>query len=163
MMVKMKPTRRIYAGSQRSRATARINQLMQMRAERPVALIPNEEEGHRRIADERLDVLDDPPASDHPVGGDDHERSRRLLDRERLLLAVGHDGVRIVDRRVVPSYERPSVFVEIIEIRPIHIAGFLGHRRIEVERQVRDGPGAQQPVEPGAFGLQNVRDNIFSG
>ena len=41
--------------------------LLQVRAERAVALISDEEERHTRIADERLHVLDDAPAGDHAI------------------------------------------------------------------------------------------------
>src|SRR5438552_279720 len=41
--------------------------LLQTRTERALTLIADEEQRHPRIADERLDVLDDPPAGDHPI------------------------------------------------------------------------------------------------
>src|SRR5207247_8500008 len=44
-----------------------LRALLQVRAERAVALIADEEQGHTRIADERFDVLDDAPAGDHPI------------------------------------------------------------------------------------------------
>ena len=118
-----------------------------MRAERAVALITDEEQGHRRIADERLDVLDDPPAGDHPIRGEDHKRSHRLLDGEGLLRAVRHDGIGVIDDRVAARDQRPRIVVEVVEVCPVHIAGLLSHRRIEVERQVRNGSRFEQPVQ----------------
>ena len=72
---------------------------LQVRAERPLALVADEQDRRRRVVDEVAQVADDAAAGEHPVGGHDQVRPRRALDGLRRLDVVGDDLVRVVERR----------------------------------------------------------------
>src|SRR5438552_12042443 len=62
---------------------------LEMRAEGALALVPDEQEGRVRIADQVPEMTEDAAAGQHPVRGDDHVRTLRLGDLLRVVDVPG--------------------------------------------------------------------------
>ena len=93
-------------------------------------------------------MADDPAAGQHPVRGDDHVRPRRPRDRLRRRgrrWSRSGPGSRAASRRRCSSCAR--LLVEVLGVAAIDVRRLRGHRRVEVERQLRDLAALDEPVE----------------
>ena len=120
---------------------------LEVRAERALALVADEQDRGGRIVDQVAQVADDPPAGQHPVRGHDHVRPRGARDRLRRLDVVGDDLVRVVERRLARAQERRRLLVVVVRVVAVDVGRLRGHRRVEVQRQERDLAALDQPIE----------------
>jgi hypothetical protein len=65
-----------------------------MRPKGSPALVADEQDRRLRIADEVAQVVDDPPAGEHAVGGHDHHQPRRRPDALRFIGRPGDGRAR---------------------------------------------------------------------
>ena len=82
---------------------------LEVGAERPLALVADEQQGRAGIADQVPEVAEDPAAGQHPVRRDDHVRPRGLGDLLRVVDVAGPGLVRVVERRVASVWSRRRV------------------------------------------------------
>ena len=116
-------------------------------AERPLALVADEQQRAFRVGKEVLEVVHDPAAGQHPRGGDDHERPVGEADRLRLLDRIGELLARVHQRRLARAQELSGLLVVGLGVRVVDLRGPRGHRRVEEERQARDASGTDERVE----------------
>ena len=141
-----RPDRRLdlhlVAGDPRRRGAAD-----EVAAERALALVADEQHGRRRVVEQPLRVAHGPSARQHPVRGDDDQRRRGLGDPLRLLDVLDDVLAREVERRLVRLQQRIRLLVVRLGVVAVDLRRRLRHRRIQVDRQVRDAARVQQPAQ----------------
>src|SRR6266550_6044957 len=120
---------------------------LDVRPERSLTLVPDEQQRRVRIPDEIPQVPDDPPACQHPVRRDDHVRPRCGRDGLGLRQEAGLVLVRVIERRVALAQQLARLLVEVGGVAAVDVGRLRGHRRIEVERKQRDFAAVDQSVE----------------
>ena len=121
--------------------------MLKMRAECPLTLVADEQEGRVRIVDEVTKVRQDSTSGEHAVRRDDHVRPRRVLDRARCRDVVRGLGTRVVERVFLSREQCPHVVVEVLRVPAIDVRRLRGHRRVQIERKPRDAARFEQPIE----------------
>ena len=113
-------------------------------AQRPLALVAHEQHRGRRVVQQPLGVADGAPAGEHPVRGHDHVRRVRPRDRLGLVDVLDDPLEREVERRVLSRRSARSPR-RTPRDGPVDVGRRLRHRRVEVDRQLGDPAGLQEP------------------
>ena len=120
---------------------------LKVRPERHLALIAHEQDHRLWIADEGAQVVQDAAAGEHAVRRHENIRPLRLVD----LLGVGCQRrfllVREVDRGFTAIEQGQRFGVVVVAMLAVDRRRLGGHRRVQVQLDLRDPAGVQQVLE----------------
>ncbi len=119
----------------------------QVAAEGPLALVADEQERGPRVGKQVLEVVEDPPAGQHPGRRDQDERPRAADDRLRGVHAGGACLAGVDERRVAGLEEAERLGVVALRVAEVDVVRLAGHRRVDEQGQMRDPSVPDEVVE----------------
>src|SRR3972149_3038958 len=81
-------------------------------------------------------MVQDATAAEHPAGGQDHGRSRHLVQGLRVGYVSNEVGFAAAQRAGVPVHQQVDVQVVVITEAAVDLAGVDRHRAVDIDGKV---------------------------